>query len=959
MADTPGILRDDCFDDLLGDFLDESAQLLDRLNENLLRLDEWVRGACQAAGPRRCDEQLLNEMFRSAHSLKGLSAMLGLGEINTLTHKIENVFDAARKEELNVDGEVVEVVFQSVDLLGCLIAALKEPEAGAVECRPVLDRIAGLLQGAGAERRQGTQADAQQAFAAPGAAAASDGDAAAAAPAPPALTPAAAPADAFAALEDGQPPPHLLPIFIDETGSALDQLNETLLALEQGGSREAIETLMVVCHRIKGSAASLELNRAAKLAHLMEDLLQQLLDTRGTLCPRTIDALLACTDGLRRYVEGLTQGNADSAALGSFVEELLLAAQAAAGQSAAALPATVSAQLHAQVAAAAGEADAVLVGEVFFQPGLPLAGLKGRLIYEKLAAAGEVCCFQPPPEQLDEMADLGQVSFGVATPEPPETFAARLRISGVQRVLLERLAAAPAPAPGQTGTSTSPRCEPAAAGLSPTPAAAGPAPPAAATAADKGRAADNAKPTETLRVDIERLDQLMNLAGELVINKARFAQIGQRLRGALGGQHALAVLARAFSTLEKMAGGEGQGEGGGDGAGDAAALRAQAGRLRRDLESVHHDLRLLRDARASLGDLFETIHQLDRVSDGIQQGVMSARMLPIGPLFARFKRVVRDITHANGKSIRLVINGEKTELDKRMIDELGDPLIHLVRNAADHGIESPDARTAAGKPPQGTITLDAFHCGNSIIVQVRDDGGGLDTGRIRRKAVQRGLITAADAERMPPGKVHQLIWEPGLSTAEKVTEVSGRGMGMDIVRSKIEDLSGTVEVQSEPGRGTTLSIKLPLTLAILPSLMVDIAGDVFAMPLEAVVEIVRLQRRDLTSVHGQWIARVRQRVISLVRLDDVFASTAAGAAAVGEENTVVIFGRPGSELGLLVDRVLGEEDIVMKSLAENFRNVAGIAGASILGDGRVSLILDLAALLDIASRRGGPLPPGP
>ncbi len=953
MADAPGILRDDCFDDLLGDFLDESGQLLDRLNENLLQLDEWVRATDPAAGPRRCDGQLLNEMFRSAHSLKGLSAMLGLGEINTLTHKIENVFDAARKDELNVDGDVVEVVFHSVDLLGCLIAVLKEPDSGAVECGPVLDRIAALLQGAGAERRQSTAGrrpralDAQDAAADSAVAATSE-------PAPqgPAATPPAA--DGFAGLEDGQPPPQLLPIFIDEMGISLDQLNETLLALEQGGSREAIETLMCVCHRIKGSAASLELSRAAKLAHLMEDLLQQLLDARGTLRPATIDALLACSDGLRHYVEGLKQGQADSAPLGRFAAELLSAGQAA-GKQSEAPPEAVSPQLHALVAAAADESEAVLVGEVFFQPGLPLAGLKGRLIYEKLAAAGEVCYFQPPPAQLDEMADLGQIGFGVATPEPPETLAARLRISGVQRVLLERLAVAPA-GPGQEETGTPLPSEPVSACPPQTPAA--PEPAGAAEAAEKNRAADNAKPTETLRVDIERLDELMNLAGQLVINKARFAQIGQRLRGALGGPQSLQVLGRAFSMLEKMAGGEEGREAPSGGSADAAALRAEARRLRHELESVRHDLQLLGEARTSLGDFFETIHQLDRISDGIQQGVMSARMLPIGPLLGRFKRVVRDITHANGKNICLVINGEKTELDKRMIDELGDPLIHLVRNAADHGIESPEARVAAGKPAQGTITLDAFHCGNSIIVQIHDDGGGLDTERIRRKALERGLITAADAERMPPAKVHQLIWEPGLSTAEKVTEVSGRGMGMDIVRSKIEDLSGTVEVESTPGRGTTFSIKLPLTLAILPSLMVEIAGDVFAMPLEAVVEIVRLQRRELTTVHRQWTARVRQRVISLVRLGDVFASAAAAGDAgdPGEESTVVIFGRAGDELGLLVDRVLGEEDIVIKSLAENFRNVPGIAGASILGDGRVSLILDLAALLDIASKRCGAVP---
>ena len=253
--------------------------------------------------------------------------------------------------------------------------------------------------------------------------------------------------------------------------------------------------------------------------------------------------------------------------------------------------------------------------------------------------------------------------------------------------------------------------------------------------------------------------------------------------------------------------------------------------------------------RTSVNDLFEAIHQLDRVSDGIQQSVMDTRMVPIGPLFARFKRVIRDITRGNGKQIRLVINGEKTELDKRMIDELGDPLIHMVRNSADHGIESPEVREAAGKPRQGHGHARRLPSRQ----QHRHPGDRRRQGARRRphpasKALEKGLVTAADAEKMTRQQIYQLIWEPGLSTAEKVTEVSGRGMGMDIVKSKIEDLNGTVELDSEPGQGTTLTIKLPLTLAILPSLMVEIDGDVFAMPLESVVEIVSVGPQDMA--HG-------------------------------------------------------------------------------------------------------------
>ena len=327
-------------------------------------------------------------------------------------------------------------------------------------------------------------------------------------------------------------------------------------------------------------------------------------------------------------------------------------------------------------------------------------------------------------------------------------------------------------------------------------------------------------------------------------------------------------------------------------------------------------------------------------------------MVPIGPLFMRFKRVVRDLTRTSNKQIELVIVGESTELDKRMIDELGDPLIHLIRNSADHGIESPEDRVAAGKNPQGTITLNAFHRGNRIVIQITDDGKGLDADRILAKAIAKGIVKESDAERMTPQQIYQLIWQPGFSTAEKVTEVSGRGMGMDIVQSKVEQINGVIELRSEPGQGTTFEIKLPLTMAILPSLLIVIEGDVFAIPVESVVEIVRIPNSEVGTVHGQRTARVRDRVVSVIELNDVFTwnqSNEREPAASGDQ-TLVIVGVEGSELGLRVDALLGEQDVVIKSLEENFQNVAGVAGASILGDGRVSLILDVGSLLTMAQR---------
>jgi two-component system chemotaxis sensor kinase CheA len=1018
--------HDEFFDSLLGDFLDESGQLLDRLNENLLQLDEWVQ-ALDDAHPQRVSDDLLNDMFRSAHSLKGLSAMLGLTDINGLTHKVENVFDAARKDQLAIDGEVVELMFQAIDRLGALVEGLKTPTADRVECESVVEGITKVLRAAGAEKRQSTQADAERALSSAVEAAASEtqNQTPATVEAEPALQPEAAPAaspapqppspaqpqvasasapspaptvDPFAGVQDeAEICGKYLAIFLDEAVLSLDSLTETLLALEGQQTREAIETLLLTSHRIKGSAASVGLNRAAKLAHLMEDQLQDVVQTGGRLTTEITDAMLKCTDALRQYVEDLKRGGVQSVDFRPYAQALLAARQAAESHSeAAAEPKPRASQpvaaaskpdraisttsgdipeeLHRTVAQATATTEGVLVGMVRFQPALPLVGLKARLVFEKLVHMGEVLHFQPPPDQLDDLEDLEAVYFGLGTEKSQDAVRNYLRVAGVQQILLAPLAGSPAAtdrpasaAAEQADTYSPGQTEPehVAEHLPPSAAANGAEdssqpevehgePARGATSQAKGRGGvDSNKPNETLRVDIERLDQLMNLAGQLVISKAHFVQIGDSLKSVLSSKHSLGTLDRICGALDSMVGGQRTREGESSIQADIDSLRGQARRIQCELTSVRAEVESLAHVRGAVNDLFEAIHQLDRVTDGIHQAVMDTRMVPIGPLFTRFKRVVRDITRTNGKLVQLVIRGEKTELDKRMIDELGDPLIHMVRNAADHGIERPEVREKAGKPREGTITLDAFHRGNSIIIQIIDDGKGLDAERILQKAIERGLVTPADGEKMTRQQIYQLIWEPGLSTAEKITEVSGRGVGMDIVKSKIADLNGTVELESAPGQGTTMTIKLPLTLAILPSLMVDVGGDVFALPMESVAEIIRISRKDIACIHGLWTARVREQVVSVVKLDEVFrwGRELLGSNQDDAEITLVIVGHAGRQLGLVVDHVLGEEDVVIKSLAENYRNVPGVAGASILGDGRVSLILDIGTVIEMASHQ--------
>ncbi len=981
MSDNNLGVKDEFFESMLSDFLDESCELLEQLNENLLRLDEWASELVEGE-TARCDEDLMNEMFRAAHSFKGLSGMLGLEDINNLTHKIENVFDAARNDQLAINSDVVELIFQSVDRLVGMVECLKDPNADKVECEGVLADIQTLLETSGVERGKSSQEDTEAAFAAAM-------EEAARAPSATETNDSASTDDTTAAPEDSANDlfakivddenisPKYLSIFIDEAESSLDDLTEGLLASE---GECGVESLLITCHRIKGSAASIGLNRAARLAHYMEDLLQELQQSSGQFTPDMADAMLRCADSLRTYVDGLKSGDTTEDDFELVCQELLTARTKSTtqpGDEPVQEPATETSKSQADdsqpaselsdatlatISAAAPAGTTTAVGQITFEAGLPLVGLKAQLAFEKISQAGQVFFCQPTEAELEDAEELTTLTFGVATEEDASALHNRLRIDGIASVDIRVLEGSSSSAHKEVEVAPKAQDTPEATNVSAETASPSPQEIATAntpTAADKtSRAAVSttaaAKPAETVRVDIDRLDQLMNLAGQLVINKARFSQIGDHLKHFTASKQGAHSLSNAFSTLDRL----------GTAVDtyaekpcmhpDFESLSSHARRIRADLESVQREVDQYTQMRTSVNELLEAVHQLDRVADGIQKSVMDTRMVPVGPLFNRFKRVIRDITRDNGKDIRLEIRGEKTELDKRMIDELGDPLIHMIRNSADHGVESPEDREAAGKPRQGTVTLDAYHRGNSIVIQICDDGKGLAPEKIRAKAIEKGIISQADADKLTQHQMFQLIWEPGLSTAEKVTQVSGRGMGMDIVRSKIEELSGAVELDSTVGVGTTITIKLPLTLAILPSLLADIDGDVFAMPVESVVEIVRVEPKDISTVHGQTTACVRGRIVSVVALDKLFTWNQPATNAAEKSNddtTLVIVGSEGQEIGLVVDDLLGEEDIVIKSMAENYQNVTGVAGASILGDGRVSLILDVNALVESASHK--------
>ncbi len=386
----------------------------------------------------------------------------------------------------------------------------------------------------------------------------------------------------------------------------------------------------------------------------------------------------------------------------------------------------------------------------------------------------------------------------------------------------------------------------------------------------------------TIRVDVSRLDVLMNLVGELVLWRNRLAQIAHQMNEELDSN----ILSR---------------------------------------------------------ELAETSSHIDFITTELQMAIMKTRMVPIARVFNRLPRLVRELSKETKKEIELEIIGEDTELDKSLIEELNDPLIHMIRNSADHGIESPEERQAAGKPPVGKVVVNAYQEGNHIVIFVSDDGKGMDPEKLKAKAIEKGIITPEAAAEMGTADAYNLIFLPGFSTAQVVTNVSGRGVGMDVVRSHVQKLKGTIEVVSELGKGTSFIIKLPLTLAIIQALLVESNGEIFSIPLDSVIEVVRVGNNEIDLVGGNEVIRLRNTVLPLTRLSSVLGSI--NGTSNNQWKYIVVIGVAERRLGIIVDALLGQKEVVIKSISESLGEVRGIAGSTILGDGRVIMIVDVAELI--------------
>ncbi|MDP2028114.1 MAG: chemotaxis protein CheA [Thiobacillus sp.] len=651
-------------------------------------------------------------------------------------------------------------------------------------------------------------------------------------------------------------------VFFDEADELLAEMEKLLLAIDVADpDSEDLNAIFRAAHSIKGGAATFGFNDITEVTHTLESLLDRIRKGEMALTPEHVDAFLVSKDVLTMLMDGHHHGSAvDQDAVSGVSVRLDALSKGAAAAPAA--PEAEAASVSPPDATPVADAD----GNFRFRIELPEVPQRDvDALATELGLLGDI--------SQAVLADK-RVVFTLTTNESQDNIVAicSFVLDPDDLKITQDSAAAPSPASMPETTGDAPMVE-----AAPVVEAAVATPPSEVR--NPGRRATDKEPvaqeSSSIRVGVEKVDQLINLVGELVITQA---MIEQRIMA---------------------------------------------------LDPLVHE-RLLNSA-----------NQLARNTRDLQEAVMSIRMMPMDYVFSRFPRMVRDLAGKLGKKVEIITRGAATELDKGLIERIVDPLTHLVRNSVDHGIEMPEQRRIAGKGETGKLTLSAAHQGGNIVIEVTDDGGGLSRDRILAKAMEQGLNVS---ETMPDIEVWQLIFAPGFSTAEIVTDVSGRGVGMDVVKRNISAMGGTVEIRSTPGLGSTISISLPLTLAILDGMSVKVGEEVYILPLGYVIESLQPEAIDVKEIAGQGkVVKVREEYLPLILLYELFDIEPVFAHPA--QGIIVILEAEGKKAALLVDGLVGQQQVVVKNLESNFRKVPGISGATILGDGGVSLILDVSALL--------------
>ena len=619
----------------------------------------------------------------------------------------------------------------------------------------------------------------------------------------------------------------ILEDFLVEAFELVEQIDQDLVELESNPENlELLNRIFRVAHTVKGSSSFLNFDVLTKLTHHMEDVLNKARRDELKITPEIMDVILESVDMMKGLLEGIKESGTDT-------------------------------QCGIKIDDICNRFDAISQGK-------PLAEVAE-------AAPKEV---QEEPEEEPDYSDLSDEEVEAE----------------IQRLLEEKMKekeAKKAKKKAQEAKKETPKetkTEPAKEAPAPTTTANTPAPQAPKNDTNNTKKVPTT-PEQTIRVEVKRLDHLMNLIGELVLGKNRLLKI--------------------YDDVEERYEGE-----------------------------------------KFLEELNQVVSAVSLVTTDLQIAVMKTRMLPVSKVFNKFPRLVRDLSRELNKEIELVTSGEDTELDKSIVEEIGDPLVHMIRNSCDHGIESPEEREAKGKPRKGTVKLQAYNEGNQIVIAIEDDGAGMDPEFLKKKAIEKGVISEREAAQLTDKEAYALIFRPGFSTAAKVTGVSGRGVGMDVVKTNIEKLNGIIDIDSEVGKGSVFKLKIPLTLAIMQSLLVSVQEEFFAIPLASVLETVRISIDEIYTIEGKNVLRLRNEILPLVRLSDMFG--VEQVFDTGEHVYVVIIGLAESKLGIIVDGLVGQEEIVIKSMGDYLQGIEGIAGATIRGDGGVTLITDVAAMMKLA-----------
>jgi two-component system chemotaxis sensor kinase CheA len=673
----------------------------------------------------------------------------------------------------------------------------------------------------------------------------------------------------------------------------LQNLNQCMLELENDPDRlELLDQIFRSAHTFKGMSATMGFENLTHLTHKMENLLDRLRQKALVLNSDMINCFFKCLDTLEQMVNNIQEGGAGDLPVDELTAELIALekgesaapaehAAAPSGNADAALPKARPAgqmplnDIELGLVKKAKEED-LFVWQILVKldPGCVLKGVRAFMIFKKLEEIGDVIKSVPSVQDIeDENFDMDLEVILITQQNQSEV---KSGLESISEVMVDTILAVskdvepehddiamdmPAPPANAAGG------QPAAPASPEKPASGQPASQPARVPATHQTVAH-----QTVRVDIDRLDKLMTLAGELVTNKTRLEQI---------------------------------------------------------------------NAQNQLPELNETVEQINRITTDLQSVVQTVRMVPIESVFNRFPRMVRDLVKELGKEVNLIMEGKETELDRTVIDEIGDPMVHLLRNSLDHGIELPKDRIAAGKDPVGTVKLSAHHEGNNVVITVEDDGKGINVNAIREKAVRKEVATPQQLAQMDDQSILNLIFDAGFSTAEKVTDISGRGVGLDVVRSKIQGLNGMVSLDTRAGQGSVFTIKLPLTLAIIQALLVSVQDEIYAISLGNINETTNLNVDDIKDIQGQKVMVLRNKVLPLIFIQRVLDVPGDKARS---ELYVVVIQKSDQQFGLVVDELVGQQEIVISSLGKLLTGLPGIAGATTLGDGRVSMILDIGTL---------------